>query len=158
MIQFDLCRHIYFNSACEVLYSGMKLINAYKRKAYYSDERYRCFLKQNLLTFNPIYYSIVAAQCIETPVGQMYAVQLVKDIEDPQYEAIAEVWLNHEFVYLWRDHCWLIAVDQKEQWIVKLTLGTTKYHSDSLLLDVNNIPIPCNKTMVIHQVGVTPIE
>lgn len=136
---------------------------AYRKKYQFGDsERYRIFLKKNLLRLNPRYYSIAALTSLQTPDGPMYAIQIVAEIADPNMEPIAECWINDQYIYLWREHCWTIAVDDRGNEILKEDFP---HHSGSFggtvqvgkaKLDI--APPACNKTMIIHQIGNEPLE
>lgn len=130
---------------------------AFKKKFdYASPEKYRLFLKKQLLNLAPRYYSVVSEHEIETTDGTMVAVRIVYDqIENPNYELIAEVWINDEYIYLWRDQCWTIAVDKDNQRICQMQSTSTKMMHGSSKFTV--APEPCHKTMVIHQIGHEPI-
>ncbi len=129
-----------------------------KQYAYTSPEKYRIFLKQKFTSLTPRYYSVVAAEDVETVEGQMVAMQIVTDeIENPKYEPIAEVWINDEYVYLWRDYCWTTAVDKNNRSICQIN---DQFSTQAVLGDkrFTIIPAPCNKTMLIHKIGSEPVE
>ncbi len=94
---------------------------AYKRQYDFGHtERYRIFIKNNLLTLNPAYYSIVAAKKVLTVDGEMYGVKIVREIQNPNLEMIAECYINGEYVYLWNDYCWAVAVNKDKHSIAKV--------------------------------------
>ncbi len=125
---------------------------AYKKKYDYGNsEKYRIFLKQNLLKLQPRYYSVSGCKRIDTTDGIMYAVSIIQDIENPALEPIIEAFINDEYIYLWRDHCWAIAVDKEGSRIV------TQSDCDP---DILNIAIPekaYDKIMVIHRIGLDTV-
>lgn len=135
---------------------------AYKKKYdYQHPERYRRFLKQHLLVLTPIYYAVVAQRQLDTPDGMMWALSLKHhSIDDPTLELAAECWLNGEYIYLWQNWCWGIAVNDRGHPILQ-------YHNniiDSVLSpwhqssvdddDFTTIHQPCNKALVIYQLGI----
>src|SRR5262245_43595221 len=73
------------------------------------SNNYLMFLKKNLLANDPYYYGVAAARLVDTREGPMYAIRIIEDIENPEFEPIAECTLNGRFYYLWRDRCWAIA-------------------------------------------------
>jgi hypothetical protein len=135
---------------------------AYKKKYDFGDhEKYRLFLKEHLLKLSPRYYGVCACRRIDTSDGLMYAIKIVQDLENPHFEPIVEAWINDEFVYLWRDHCWAIAVDKNGKRIIKsalfptacLDLNLPMHHKDQAL-----IPDMADKFIVIHRIGTETIE
>ncbi len=137
-----------------------------KKKAYHkkydygSPEKYRLFLKKNFLTLEPTYYSVASCTEVDTVEGPMYAIHIVSGaLENPELETIAEVWINDEFVYLWRDHCWGIAVNKdnhpiitskKPQWSMTASVGKKTI--------INQRPQTCDKSILIHKIGHQAIE
>lgn len=135
----------------------MGMIKAFRKEfPYQNPERYRLFLKSQFLSREPRYYSVAYYRLVQTPDGPMYAMKLTAGIENPDLEPIAECWINNEYVYLWRDHCWTVAVDKKNKRIMELE--GLDVRGDSSLYDTSIIPAPCNKTLVIHKVGTDTIE
>jgi len=131
------------------------LTKAFKNDySFINPNKYRLFLKSNLLRLNPNYYSVTQAKSIQTTTGPMYAVRIVLEITNPDLEPIAECWINNEHIYLWRDQCWAIAVDKDKKLIC--------IYDDMVIVaaagPINVIPPPCNKTMVIHPIGEMPIK
>ncbi len=143
---------------------------AFKKKYdYASDEKYRIFLKKKFTTLTPRYYSVVAAEEVDTCEGPMVAMKIVTDeIENPNYEPIAEVWINDEYVYLWREHCWTIAVNKnneriyqmQDRWHDLMTKGRQVFSAQTIINpDKFTIaPSPCNKVILIHKIGHEPVE
>lgn len=119
---------------------------------YQNPERYRLFLKKQFVTREPRYYSVAYYRKVETPDGPMYAMGIVQGLENPELEPIAECWINNEYVYLWRGHCWTVAVDKDNARILKLIS-----RSDGLF-EASVIPPPCDKTLIIHKVGTDTVE
>ena len=129
----------------------MRNIVAHKTRYSFADtpekaERYRVFLKEHILELSPKYYGITDKQKVLTPDGVMYAVKLVPELDDPAYEIIAECWVNNVHIYLWRDRCWMAAVDKNKRLIVdaKWSQAGTLFHLDEQ---------PLSKTMIIFQIG-----
>lgn len=121
---------------------------AFKKRYLYSNpEKYRIFLKKVFTTQPPRWYSVAHHQEVETADGPMQAVKIVLGmIENPALEAIAEVWVNGEYVYLWREYCWTIAVDKNNAPICQSDWNDTSG-------EFTITPPPCHKTMLLHQVG-----
>ena len=92
-------------------------VNAYRRMFdflnVFNGEQYLLFLRKHLLDGNPNYYAIISKKKIDTSDGVMYALRIGLDITDPNFEPIAECWINGQLLYLWRNYCWTIAVDSK---------------------------------------------
>jgi hypothetical protein len=143
---------------------------AYKKKYDFSNsEKYRLFLKKHLTKLTPRYYSVASCRQIHTVDGPMYALRIVTgEIENHNLEVIAEAWINDEYIYLWRDHCWAIAVDKNSQRILREDrlfdeefCGTAAGFGGQVTgsaATINVAPSPCNKTMVIHKVGTESID
>ena len=129
----------------------MRQIKAYKAQLSFEEtDKYHVFLKQHLLQLNPQYYVVAQRQRISTPDGIMYALRIVQDVEIQNLEPIAECWINSMFIYLWRDHCWTIAVDKYKRPIIK---------NDRVVIQQKRLrPEPQNKTIVIHRVGISQVE
>jgi len=87
---------------------------AYKPKfGYLNDNAYLLFLKKLLLSATPIFLGVVAKCSISTPDGPMYLVHVVDNgIDDPSFEPIAQCIINQQYIYLWRNRCWGVAVDK----------------------------------------------
>ncbi len=118
---------------------------------YQNPERYRLFLKKQFVTREPRYYSVAYYRKVETPDGPMYAMKIVQGLENPDLEPIAECWINNEYVYLWRGHCWTIAVDKANNRILNL-------HREEGLYEASLLPSACDKTIIVHKVGTDAIE
>lgn len=128
----------------------MRNVIAYKTQYSFADtpekaERYRVFLKQHILELSPKYYGVTDVQRVLTPDGVMYAIRLVPELADPSYEIIAECWVNNVHIYLWRDTCWMIAVDKHRGLIVNSKLSQ---HTESTTIEHDRI-----KTMIVFEVG-----
>lgn len=114
-----------------------------------NSDKYRIFLKKNILSLNPRYYSVSEHCEVTTVDGLMHAVKIITELTDPSFEPIVECIINRQFIYLWRDQCWAVAVDK---------------HGDKIIMEENNkdyginaTPEQCNKTLIIHQIGTDPI-
>lgn len=118
-------------------------------------EKYSLFLKENLLNLNPKYYVVVGQKRVNTPDGEMFALRITTDIEFPNFEPIAECWINGSDIYLWRDKCWGIAVDEEGKEIKKLE-RITKLVVTGDLDTARQKPI--NKTVLLFPIGVDEIE
>jgi hypothetical protein len=78
----------------------------------------------------------------------MFAEDCVDDIENPEYDTIAECTINGEQIYLWQDHCWGIAVDKNGKEILKRTMPITF-----------NLKVAIETTsMLLFQIGIAPVE
>lgn len=128
-----------------------------KNYGFLSDQRaekYSLFLKENLLKLKPKYYVVVSRKRILTPDGVMYVLCITTDIEFPNYEPIAECWINGSDIYLWRDRCWGIAVDEKGSEIKRYT-NKPGFNIASPTQAQTNLT---NKTIVVFPIGVDPVE
>jgi len=123
-----------------------------------NPEKYRLFLKKQFTTLKPHFYSVAYYRRVETTDGPMYAVKIVPEgIENPELEPIAEVWINGEFVYLWNDHCWAIATNDKNRPICEYSNGA--YSLDPYEFSgVDGPPLPCHKVMLIYRIGTDPVD
>ncbi len=142
----------------------MRSIKAYRKKLLYNADKYRVFLKNRFLNLKPTYYVVSANTEVDTPDGPMCAITITADIENPEQEPIAEIFINSEFVYLWQNHCWVVAVDKKDRPISTAHIKTREQlHSTfgqgpvAAKPFTNTIP-PCNKTLVIYKIGTQEIE
>ena len=93
-----------------------KRIKAYKKHfsfALTDQNKYLQFLKNHFQQTEPRFYSVVARKQVQGIDCKVWIVTLDNDIENPNNEIIAECTINNEKIYLWRDHCWGIAVDKK---------------------------------------------
>ena len=111
-------------------------------------EKYSIFLKDNLFKLKPKYYAVVDRKRIITSNGVMYALCIKTDIESPEFEPIAECWINGSDIYLWRDRCWGIAVDAKGNEIKKCINKPGLQVQTSLV----------NKTVLVFQIGIDQIK
>ena len=130
----------------------------YKKQYNFGDPvKYRIFLKAQILKLNPRLYSVVCSRSIDTTSGPMCALKLITDIANPNLEPIAECWINDQFIYLWREHCWAIAVTSNGQEVFTYTsFDEPKAHQQKNKFDI--APKPCNKVLVIHKIGDEPIS
>lgn len=98
-------------------------MKAYKQKfGFLTDsmsEKYLIFLKQQILKLEPKFYAVIHNREITTPDGKMHALHITTDIEHPGFESIAEGWINNQFIYLWRNHCWGIAVNKSDKQMIQ---------------------------------------
>lgn len=118
-------------------------------------EKYSLFLKRNLLDLNPKYYVVVSRKQVDTIDGVMYALRITTDLEFPDFEPIAECWINGSDIYLWRDKCWGIAVDEEGKEIKRLDRKVMT----PLVDDVSNArKNPINKTVLLFPIGVDEVE
>lgn len=132
---------------------------AFKKKYLYSNqEKYRLFLKRKFTTLTPNWYSVSSYTEVLTVDGPMFAVEIIQnEIENPSYEPIAEVWINDEYVYLWREHCWTVAVDKNNKPICKLPKGEPWWE----IFGPNQFTLPpraCHKILLIHRIGHLTVE
>jgi len=140
----------------------MRNIKAYKKSFDYlgevENERYLAFLKRHFVQSEPNFYSVVSKTKVDTPDGVMYAVRINTELNDPNYEPIAECWINGYFFYLWRDLCWAIANDKNNKDIINFPNGK-KFNpilKDNLNA-INRLRQPCNKTLILHTIGKDPV-
>jgi|2_EtaG_2_1085320.scaffolds.fasta_scaffold00326_29 hypothetical protein len=126
-------------------------------------EKYLIFLKKYFTKTKPSFYSVLSSQRVNTPDGVMYAVDLAEDIENPDYDTIAECFINGAPIYLWQDHCWGVAVDKNGEEISRCIIsmpvdwelcgkleGFDKFSKKSK---------PSNKrTALLFQIGTDPVE
>ena len=104
-------------------------------------EKYQVFLKDHILELSPKYYGVAESQKVSTPDGIMYDVKLVEELGNPEHEIIAECFVNNSYIYLWRDKCWMVAVNTNDP---------------KLLLEqrwVRTEPYAGMKNMVLFQIG-----
>jgi len=130
-------------------------IIAYKAKYSFADtsekaERYRDFLRQHILELSPKYYGVTDVQRVLTPDGVMYAIRLAPELADPSYEVIAECLINNVHIYLWRDACWMIAIDKRRNLIVKSKLSQYVKNTDEPITKIEHDHV---KTMIIFEIG-----
>lgn len=112
------------------------------------EEKYLLFLKQQILGLEPKFYVVVHKRRVLTPDGEMFVVRITTDIEHPGFEPVAEGWINGRFIYLWRDHCWSIAVDDNNKQIIRYDdpVNADDIHSSY-----------CNKTLLLFKIGIDEI-
>lgn len=135
----------------------------YKKQYPYSNQdKYRIFLKNQLTNQTPRLYSVVTADEIETVSGPMFALHItIDEISNPNLEIIAEVWINDDYMYVWRDQCWTIAVDSNNFPAWKSPKSDRNESSWQVSMKHGGFtiaPAPCNKVLVIHKVGTQPVE
>jgi hypothetical protein len=104
------------------------------------SEKYSLFLKQKILELQPKFFVVVKQRTVNTPHGTMFALRITTDIECPNFEPIAECWINGSNIYLWRDRCWGIAVDKNNR-----EIASTESITDE-------------KTILLYPIGVDKIE
>jgi hypothetical protein len=136
------------------------MVKAFHKKFEFgSSERYRLFLKKHLLKLNPRYYSIAYYRRVGTTSGEMFALKIVQELQNPGLEPIAECWINDQYVYVWRDQCWMVATDERGRQVLKeegpenevrVSLGVSG-QLGRRKFDI--APSPCNKTLLLHKVG-----
>lgn len=107
------------------------MYKAFRRKFEFTQNvaTYEEFLKNHITEANPIYRSIDKYKDIITVDGPMCAVHIVDDINDPNLEIIVECILNGQFLYLWRDQCWMVAVNEYGQDVHSRIYEETKWGS-----------------------------
>lgn len=141
------------------MYCVTMVKQAFKKQYIYSNPgKYRLFLKKQFTRLEPRWYSITHHQEVLTIDGPMVAAKIIyNEIENPHLEIIAEVWINDEYIYLWRDHCWTIAVDKGNKPICELLCGAS-WHE---IFDPNQFTLPppcCNKVLLLHKIGSQTVE
>lgn len=129
---------------------------AYKQKFGFLTKarakKYLLFLKQHILKLKPRFYAVIHCREIITSDGKMYALRITTDIEHPGFEPIAEAWINGQYIYLWKDHCWAVAVDEKEKQILQY---------DNRMLNPNDVSLRdkhLNKTILLFKIGMDRVE
>lgn len=110
-------------------------------------EKYLLFLKKHALDVSPQYYVVVESRPVMTTDGPMYAVRISTDIEDPEFEPIAESWINNQIIYVWQDQCWGIAVNKDGKQMLKYEVEPPQPISF-----INKAPYSA-KTALIFQIG-----
>lgn len=81
---------------------------SFASSAQYID-KYRRFLSTHLMELKPVFYSVVSKREIDTTDGPMCVVKLVLDTADPQFDVIAECFINGSHIYFWQNKCWELA-------------------------------------------------
>lgn len=149
----------------------MRKIKAHKQHYSFATgheaEKYELFLKQHLLNLNPNFYGVTHKQKVRTDDGCMYVVQLSTAIEDPNLESVAEARINNQNIYLWRDRCWAIAMDQndklleqigsKEAWGVVCGAIPEDLLNNSAITSGHVSAVYGNKIVVIYPIGIDPV-
>jgi hypothetical protein len=124
-----------------------------------NPERYLIFLKEHFTKTTPIFYSIVSKKKIDTLDGIMYAVELIEDIENPSYDAIAKCIINAESVFLWNDHCWGVAVDKAGKQIARKHVAAGDITTTPRGFEFNTQKKSRNKhVFLLFQIGLDPVE
>ncbi len=131
---------------------------AYQNNPYLSPTQYALFLKKTFLGFDARYYVAASAAEVETTDGPMYAVHITQDIENPALEPVGEVFINNEYVYLWREHFWRVAVTNRDKPIIRYVDQNEITNSNLRDGWFKNIPPVCNKVLLIYRVGSQAIE
>lgn len=116
-------------------------------------EKYSLFLKENLLKLKPKYYVVVSRRQIVTSDGVMYVLRITTDIECP-FEPIVECWINGSDIYLWRDKCWGIAIDEKGEEIKKY-IDLPVFNIQSTTRTQTNL---INKIVIVFPIGVDEVQ
>ena len=128
-------------------------MKAYKQKLWFltdtRSEKYLIFLKKQILKLEPKFYAVVHSREITTPDGKMYALRITKDIEHPGFESIAEGWINNQFIYLWRNHCWGISVNKDDKQMIQ--------YDDRTTIPIEFRPDYLNKTILIFKIGLDEV-
>ena len=110
------------------------------------EEKYQLFLKKHMLDLEPKYYAVVHNRKIDTPSGVMIVLHITTDIEHPGFEPIAEGWINGRFIYLWREHCWGVAVTSSEKQIIN-------YDDHKLKFQSTHHDLHLSKTVLVFKIG-----
>lgn len=133
---------------------------AHKNEQYLAtgEGKYGLFLKQNFMNFQPRFYVIAAKEPVETTGGLMWGIKIVQDIENPALEPIAEVFINNEYVFLWRDQFWRVALNKDLHKIVRYVDPNERINHMLQQEWFKDIPPTCNKLLLIYQVGHQAIE
>lgn len=138
----------------------MQLYHAYHKKFDWlsSDARsrkYLHFLKSHFEEGKPHFYSVASSEPITTPHGDMYAIKIIEDLENPELEPIAECWLNGYYFYLWRASIWTIATDKTGKAVLR------NYFTTSQWSEVNDCSHPATrgkKVLIIYKLGDQDVE
>lgn len=130
-------------------------------------EKYLLFLKRQALELNPNFYAVTNNREVDTCDGKMYTLRITNDIESPEFETIAELFINNQHIYIWRDHCWGIAVNSNGNEIVLPCQSNLVYRPGGIILSKRhsgvtrsmsvNPGIPFNKTIIVFKIGVDKI-
>lgn len=115
-----------------------------------NPERYLIFLKEHFTKTTPTFYSVSSKKKVDTKDGIMYAVDLVEDIENPSYDAIAKCIINGESVFLWNDHCWGVAVDKNGNEIARSIVELPGFNTQKKSRNKH--------TALLFQIGLDPVE
>lgn len=124
-------------------------------------EKYSLFLKQKILELDPKFYVVTNRKRVITPDGEMFTLRITTDIECPDFEPIAECWINGSDIYLWRDRCWGIAVDETGKEVKRFS-GTMTTEQMKLRLQAEGSPelqrkLYINKVVLLFPIGVDKV-
>lgn len=113
-------------------------------------QKYELFLRDNILKLNPKYYGVIVAQAIKTNDGPMCLLQLTTELDDPGLDIVAEGYINSQYVYLWRDIVWTVALEHNKI----LARAHNSFHSMNYQ-GVSEIS-PNGMVIVIYPIGEIP--
>lgn len=74
--------------------------------------QYEKFLRKNIYSLDPTYYSVVRQEAVETSDGPMMRVQLTPEVNDPDLEVLVMCAINNQPICLWKEKVWTAAVYQ----------------------------------------------
>lgn len=74
------------------------------------SEQYLIFLKKHVLDTNPVMWSVVQKEEINTGDGQMFKLLLADDIENPEFDVLAFCMVNNQPIMVWQDGVFTIAI------------------------------------------------
>jgi len=138
---------------------------AYKKRfdfALGNHDKYLLFLKKHFTETTPTFYIIIAKKRIKTTDGIMWMVSLAKDIENPEYDVIAECKINGENIYLWDNHCWGIALrkngDPARTPVIEPNQRETRLRNQfDKIYKINQRSMIC-KTLLLFRIGTQEVE
>jgi hypothetical protein len=110
-------------------------------------EKYMIFLKRHFTSTTPKFWSVIEQCQVLTRDGMMYALALSEDIENPNYDTIAECVINGDEIYLWNDRCWGVAEDEGRP-LSSLTVAVPTHKEMT-----HN-----RKTVLLYRIGTEPVE
>jgi hypothetical protein len=120
-----------------------------------NPERYLIFLKEYFTRTSPTFYSVICQEQVDTIDGIMFALELAKDIENPDYDTIAECIINGETIYLWQDHCWGVGVDKNGE-EVRSAFQSRRRRDWAKAITCK--PVSSKQTILLFQIGIDPVE
>jgi len=120
----------------------------------HNPEKYLIFLKEHFTKTKPHFLSVVAKQRVQTTDGEMYAVDVADDIENPTFETIAECVINGEHIFLWNDHCWGVAVDKDG----KEVRSRNWFDGFIMTKAARNKLAGEKRTVLLFKIGIDPVE